>query len=115
MNMVLQAEVGDNCRTRRRHNGSRLDVGFLRTDDADRRVIAQRDARGYLSTFSFDSASERTAVIDANGRIWTISYDNRGDVAYEQDPLGHLTTRSYDPVGNESFRVDGRSWPTRPK
>jgi len=92
MNMVPQAQVGKNCRTRRRGHGSRLALGFVRTNRADRRVIAQRDARGYLSTFSFDSASERTAVIDAHGHIWTTSYDQRGQVAYEQDPLGHFTT-----------------------
>ena len=115
MTMVPQAQVGKNLGTGRRRNDSRLALGFLRTDDADRRVIAQQDARGYLTSFSFDSASERTAVIDANGHIWTTSYDQRGHVAYEQDPLGHYTTHSYDPVGNESLRVDGRGWPTTPK
>jgi RHS repeat-associated protein len=80
--------------------------------DAAGRMVAQQDARGYVTTVGYDANGQRTEVLDANAHAWTTAYDARGSVLLEIDPLGNLHTYAYDPVGNRSLRVDGRGWPT---
>jgi RHS repeat-associated protein len=80
--------------------------------DATGRVIAQQDARGYLTSFVFDAAGRPLAVVDANGHRTSNLYDARGMVYATQDPLGALTSYVFDPAGNTVLRVDARNWPT---
>jgi RHS repeat-associated protein len=77
------------------------------TYDSDGRVIAQLDALGEETTFSWDPETQTSVTTDARGEEWTDVYVN--NVLVETtDPLGNTTSYRYDADFNRISETDAR-------
>ncbi|MBW8311224.1 MAG: putative Ig domain-containing protein [Rhizobium sp.] len=64
--------------------------------DALGRLIASRDANGYIDSFAYDASGKRVSSTDSMGAVTRYAYDLLGRERIKQDAEGYLTTRGYD-------------------
>lgn len=87
------------------------DLVVANTYGADGRVVAQDDARGNRTTFSWDSTSGIFAMTDARANVWKDTYKNN-ILTERKDPLGNRVQYEYDGVGNRTAVTDPRGLKT---
>ena len=74
--------------------------------DADGNEISSTDANGNQTTYGYNPANARTAVIRPDHSTLTTSYNGDGTVASTTDASGHATVYTYDPQGHRVSSTD---------
>jgi RHS repeat-associated protein len=79
------------------------------TYDASGRVISQTNARGYTTTFSYNTpATAQTTITDPLGHKTIHTYDSAMRIARITDALGHASSYTYDSHNNLASITDAR-------
>ena len=73
----------------------------------DGRIIEQTNARGDITRFSWDPATQTTTMTDPRNNKWEDAYENNV-LATTTDPLGNKTSYSFDSDLNLTRVTDGR-------
>lgn len=84
--------------------------------DAHGNVIAESDALGNITHYTYDTEARCTSVTDANGDTTRFAYDGLGRLRSVVDPLGNATEYEYDRldrVVEEWVRHDDQDAATR--
>ena len=78
--------------------------------------MATKDARGHTTTYEYDSAGRRTAVVDALGQRTSFTYDANGNQKTVTDARGNTVTYEYDALNRRTKTIfpsaDGIAPPT---
>lgn len=76
--------------------------------DAAGNLTAIADALGYVTRFDYDAGNLPVAITDALGHTTRHSYDSAGRLAATTDALGHTTTFHYGRQGRLAELVDAK-------
>ena len=79
--------------------------------DAAGRKTADRDARGFRTTYAYDRLGRKTSVTDAAGHTSTSEYDRAGNRIRETDRLGLVTECQWDAEGRLIRKETGAGLP----
>ncbi len=84
------------------------------TTGAKRRLQAQVNQLGFITSYTLNTRGQVTAEISPLGFITTTGYDSFGNPTSRQDPLGNVWTSSFDLAGNviASTNPLGATWST---
>lgn len=79
--------------------------------DKDGKLLADIDAMGNASRYTYDAKGNLLTVTDALGHLTKLAYNAQNQLVAETDALGHTSTMDYDGQGNliESKDALGRS------
>jgi YD repeat-containing protein len=79
---------------------------------AKRRLQAQVNQLGFITSMSYNGRGQVTAVQSPLGFLSTTGYDNFGNPITSQDPLGSIWTSSFDMAGNVIAKTNplGATW-----
>ena len=82
------------------------------TTGAKRRLQAQINALGQITSYSLNGRGQIAAVISPIGAVTSYGYDSFGNNVSTMDPSGNLTTRVFDLAGNVIAQVNplGNIW-----
>jgi RHS repeat-associated protein len=83
------------------------DVVIRSVYDDNGRVIRQTNAVGAETTFTWDAATQTSAMTDPNGGKWTDTYAD-GLLTGRSDPLGNRWSYTYDAALNATQVTDAR-------
>ncbi len=84
-------------------------AGRVLTVTTPRGNVDGADPGDYTTTYTYDKAGNRTAVIDPLGDETNTIYDALNRPIAVDDPLGHVTTTEYDANGNVTAVTDPTS------
>jgi len=84
------------------------------TTGAKRRLQAQMNQLGFVTSFTLNARGQVTGVQSPLGFLSTTGYDSFGNAITQQDPLGNIWTSSFDLAGNVIARTNplGATWTT---
>jgi YD repeat-containing protein len=64
--------------------------------DGQGRLLAERDAGGSQTAYTYNSANNRTSMRLPSDALWQYAYDARGNQTQATDPRGKTTQRTFD-------------------
>lgn len=84
------------------------------TTGAKRRLQAQVNPLGYITSYGYNARGQFVSVQSPLGFLSTVGYDSFGNPITGQDPLGNISTRVFDLAGNVIGQVNplGATWST---
>jgi YD repeat-containing protein len=81
--------------------------------DARHNLIEAVNARGYTTTYEYDSSNNPITVTDALEGVTSNTYDNYGNLLSTTDPRGHTTSYAYNAFGQRTAITDTLGFVTR--
>ncbi|RKY39649.1 MAG: hypothetical protein DRP85_09635, partial [Candidatus Makaraimicrobium thalassicum] len=84
---------------------ARLNTWFTGFDDMGR-LVSETDPLGHITSYEYDGANNRTAVINAALKRFEFEYDDHNRQIKAIDPLSKYVTTCYNTDGNPELIVD---------